>query len=151
MRLSEFLGVRAVLFHLAVTEEIEREQFPRSMPRIDRLGLLLTYHTGSNHFLAEVAAVERHTENTLVEPLELWHREVLCQHFESYRLVVNVPFESLLGLLKDIVMVEGQWWQAVNAEPSGVNSIIAAFDRLFPDEGIEGNGYHSATRVAVNG
>ena len=58
------------------------------------------------HLVAEVAAVELHTEDSLVEMLELGHRELLRQQLEADGLEVNLTAQFVGGLSQDLVVVE---------------------------------------------
>lgn len=60
------------------------------------------------HLVAEVASVELHTEDSLVEVLQLGHREFLWQQLEADWLEVNLTAQFMGGLPQNQVVVECQ-------------------------------------------
>lgn len=53
------------------------------------------------HLVAEVAPVELHTENGLIEVLQLGHRKLLGQQLEADWLEVNLTAQFIGGLSQD--------------------------------------------------
>ena len=68
-----------------------------------RVSLHLSEQLQVQHFLVEVAAVEPHVENSLIEQLQLLHGEFLREQLKSHRLKdfsgVNMPKHNLFGAL----------------------------------------------------
>ena len=84
-------------------------------------------NTEFQHLIAEVAAIELHTEDGLIEVLQLGHRELLWQQFEADGLKVNLTAQLIGGLTQNQIMVKCQRWNFVEREPLGLGSIVASF------------------------
>ena len=102
------------------------------------------------HLVREVAAVEMHFQNALVEVLELGHREDLRQELEADRLEMNLLLEAAERHAKDPVVVEGKGRNRRDGEPLGGCGIVAARDILLADEREERDGDDPLARVAVH-
>ena len=95
--MSEF-KTEAFFFHFVVTlwvELIEECHFlVGHRKRLVELGQDAQFQ----HLVAEIATIELHAENGLVEVLELGHRELLRQQLEAYRLKVNLTAKLISSL-----------------------------------------------------
>ena len=60
------------------------------------------------HLVTEVAPVELHTEDSLIEVLQLGHGELLGQQLETDWLEVNLTAQFIGGLSQNQVVVERQ-------------------------------------------
>ena len=148
--MSEFQA-EALFLHLVVAfrvEPIEESYFLVGHGK----GLVeLGQDAELQHLVAEVAPVELHAEDGLVEVLQLGHGELLGQQFKAYRFEVNLPAQLVRGLAKDQVVVEGQRGNLVLREPLGLGGIVATLHLADTHQGVIGNGNHSLTGVAVDG
>ena len=60
------------------------------------------------HLVAEVAPVELHTEDSLIEVLQLSHGELLGQQLKADWLEVNLTTQFIGGLAQNQIVVECQ-------------------------------------------
>ena len=60
------------------------------------------------HLVAEVTTIELHTEDGLIQVLELCHREFLWQEFKSDRLEMDLTTEFAGSLSQYQIVVESQ-------------------------------------------
>ena len=102
------------------------------------------------HLIREVAAVEMHFQDALVEVLKLGHREDLRQELEADRLEMDLLLEAAERHAKDPVVVEGKGRDRRDGEPLGGCGIVAARDILLADEREERDGDDPLARVAVH-
>ena len=80
----------AFFFHLVVALRVELiEECHFLVGHWQRL-FQLGQDTQFLHLVTEVAAIELHAEDSLVEVLELCHRELLWQQFKANRLEMNL-------------------------------------------------------------
>ena len=102
------------------------------------------------HLVAEVATVELHAEDGLIEMLQLGHGELLRQQLEADGLEVNLTAQFLGGLSQDLVVVECQRRYFVEWEPLGFGGIVASFYLAETHQGEVGDGDDSLTRVTIH-
>ena len=102
------------------------------------------------HLVAEVAPVELHTEDSLVEVLQLGHSEFLWQQLEADWLKVNLTAQFIGGLPQNQVMVECQRGHLVKREPLGFGCIVASLYLTETYQGEVGDGDDSLTRVTIH-
>ena len=87
--MSEFQA-EAFFLHLVVALRVELIKEGYFLVRHRKCLFQLGQNAKFEHLIAEVAPVELHTEDSLVEVLQLGHRELLRQQLEADGLKVNL-------------------------------------------------------------
>ena len=105
--ISEFQA-EAFFFHLGIAFRVELIEEGHFLVGHWERFVKLGQNAQFQHLVAEVTSVELHTEDSLVEVLELSHGKLLWQQFKTDWLEVNLTAQLIGGLTKDQVVVEGQ-------------------------------------------
>ena len=116
----------AFFFHLAVALRVELiEECHFLVGHWERF-VKLGQNTQFQHLVAEVAPVELHTEDSIVEVLQLGHGELLGQQFETYRLEMNLTAQFALRTLQGcLILFQESPWES----PTSLERFNAAFNQ----------------------
>ena len=117
---SSKLKLEALRFQFRIFLSIEAEEI--SLPSLRRVGCVARQleHTKAPHLVIEIAAIEAHIEDGLIEVLQLLDGELLWQQFKPHRLEMNLLAQRLFRLTENLVVVESQRRHFVKGKPSRV-------------------------------
>src|SRR5438270_5510142 len=86
-------------------------------------GTCVFQNTGGENLLTEIAFVQFAMQDYLVDTLQLAQGELFGQQAESNGCVVELATQPVKGILKNLGMIEGQWWQIIERKPAHIGSI----------------------------
>ena len=98
-----------------------------------------------------MAVVALSVENGFVEVAELSHGELFGQQLYAYWLEVDLTAQFLDGHAEHHVVVESQWWHAVERKPLRFGGIVATLYLADTHQGIVCYADNPFARVAVDG
>ena len=117
----------AFFFHLVVVLRVELIEECHFLVGHGERFVKLGQNAQFQHLVAEVTSVELHTEDGLIEVLQLGHGELLGQQLEADWLKVNLTAQFVGGFPQNQVVVECQRGHLVEREPLGFGCIVRAF------------------------
>ena len=105
---SSKFQLEALRFQFRIFLGIEAKEI--SLPSLRRVGSVARQleHTQTPHLVIEIAAVEAHIEDGLIEVLQLLDGELLWQQFKPHWFEMNLLAQRLFRLTENLVVVESQ-------------------------------------------
>ena len=140
----------AFFFHFVIALRVELIEECHFLVGHGKRFVKLGENAQFQHLVAEVTPVELHAENGLIEMLQLSHRELLRQQFETDGLKVNLTTQLIGGLTQNQIVIECQRRHLVEWEPLGLGSIVASLYLAETHQSEIGNCDDSFTRVTIH-